>query len=244
MTLPDRPVPPAPLGLTPRQPLTGGHRNIVWLCEGPTGAVVAKSTRRSEDQIRWLTPLHAAARAAGFQVPPLRPGPDGQLVQHGWTAEPLVTGRAATAADMRALAPQIHAFHRLCPQLPQRPGFASLRDLLTRTRSGDTDLSTLPTDVLTRLRTAWAAVAFGPTQAIHGDLGPGNVILTPTGPCLIDWDEARIDMAFLDLTCSADLPALMTAAHLAWEIASCWQAEPDHARHLLATFASQATPQR
>ncbi len=228
--------PPASLGLHPRRRLTGGHRNTVWLCEGPNGAVVAKSTCRTEAQLRWLAPLHAAARASGFQVPAQHPAPTGQLSHHGWTLEPWVEGPAARPADMRALAPHIRAFHTLCPPLTQRPGFAALPDLLTQTRSGDTDLTALPAEVLSHLRSTWAAVAHVPAHAIHGDLGPGNLILTASGPCLIDWDEARVDLPFLDLIHAAELPPAAQAAHCALEIASCWQAEPDHARKLLAAF--------
>jgi Ser/Thr protein kinase RdoA (MazF antagonist) len=206
--------------------------------------VVAKSTRRTEAQLRWLAPLHAAARAAGFQVPALHTAPSGQLSHHGWTLEPWVEGPAAHPADMRALAPHIRAFHSLCPPLPQRPGFASLPNLLTQTRSGDTDLAALPAEVLAHLRSTWAAVAHVPAQAIHGDLGPGNLILTVSGPCLIDWDEARVDLPFLDLIHATDQPTEAQAAHLALEIASCWQAEPDHARDLLAAFRQPDNPAR
>lgn len=231
--MPTAAPPAAALGLRTRHRLTGGHRNTVWLCDGPNGALVAKPTRRTEAQLRWLAPLQAAARAAGFQVPALHPAPTGQLSHHGWTLEPWVEGSAARPADMHALAPQIRAFHTLCPPLPQRPGFVALPDLLTQTRSGDTDLTALPPQVLAHLRSAWAVVAHMPAQTIHGDLGPGNLILTASGPCLIDWDEARVDLPFLDLIHAADLPPAAQAAHCALEIASCWQAEPDHARSLL-----------
>jgi aminoglycoside phosphotransferase (APT) family kinase protein len=232
------PSPPAALGLHPRHRLTGGHRNTVWLCDGPDGVVVAKSTRRTEAQLRWLAPLHTAARAAGFLVPALHSSTSGQLLQHGWTLEDWVEGTFARPSDMPALAARLRAFHALCPSLPQRPGFATLADLMTLTRGGDIDLTVLPETVLFRLRSAWAAVASGPTQAIHGDLGPGNLLLTASGPCLIDWDEARVDFTFLDLVHATDLPPAELVAHCALEIASCWQAEPDRAHQLLATLCS------
>ncbi|MFN7222492.1 MAG: phosphotransferase [Paracoccaceae bacterium] len=228
-------APPAALGLHPRQRLTGGHRNAVWLCDGPDGAVVAKCTRRTEQQLRWLAPLHSAARAAGFHLPSLRPDSSGQLLQQGWTVEAWVEG-PAPPTDMQALAPRIRAFHTSCPPLPQRPGFARLSDLLTQSTSGDVDLTALPADILRRLRRTWAAVADTPAQAIHGDLGPANLILTANGPCLLDWDEARVDLSFLDFIHAADQTSAAKAAHLAWEIASCWQAEPEHAQSLLARF--------
>lgn len=228
--------PPAALGLHPRHALIGGHRNTVWLCDGPQGPVVAKSTRRTEAQLRWLTPLHHAARAAGFLVPSLEQSPSGHFLHQGWTIEPWVQGRAAQAPDMAALIPRIRAFHATCPVLPQRPGFCSLPELITQIRSGDIDLTPLPANILPDLRNAWAAIKDALTQPIHGDLGPANVILTDDGPCLIDWDESRVDLPALDLIHSVPQPPEITRAHLALEIASCWQSEPDHARHLLARF--------
>ncbi|RGP36835.1 phosphotransferase [Pseudotabrizicola alkalilacus] len=229
--------PPAALGLHPRHPLTGGHRNTVWLCDGPQGPVVAKSTRRTEAQLRWLTPLHHAARAAGFLVPSLKQSPSGHVLHQGWTIEPWVQGRAAQTSDMAALVSRIRAFHATCPVLPQRPGFCSLPELITQIRSGDIDLTPLPANILPDLRNAWAAVKDALAQPIHGDLGPANVILTDGGPCLIDWDESRVDLPALDLIHSAPQPPEITRAHLALEIASCWHSEPDHARHLLARFS-------
>ena len=44
------------------RPLTGGHRAQVWLVGRGGDLFVAKSTRRTEDQLRWLAPLQAAAR--------------------------------------------------------------------------------------------------------------------------------------------------------------------------------------
>ncbi|MDR7125398.1 aminoglycoside phosphotransferase family protein [Pseudotabrizicola sp. 4114] len=231
------PAPPAALGLHPRRRLTGGHRNTVWLCDGPDGPVVAKSTRRTEAQLHWLAPLHTAARTAGFLVPTLQQSPSGQLSHHGWTIEPWVQGRAAQAPDMAALVPRLRAFHAACPGLPQRPGFCSLPELITRTHSGDIDLTTLPADILPPLRNAWAAVADSPAQPIHGDFGPANVILTDHGPCLIDWDESRVDLPALDLIHAAPQPPEINRAHLALEIASCWHSEPDHARNLLVRFS-------
>ncbi|MFN4156093.1 MAG: phosphotransferase [Paracoccaceae bacterium] len=229
-------APPAALGLHPRQRLTGGHRNTVWLCDSPQGPVVAKSTRRTEEQLRWLAPLHQAARTAGFLVPTLQQSPSGHLLHQGWTIEPWVQGHTAHAPDMAALAPRVRAFHAACPALPQRPGFCTLPDLRTQTRSVDIDLTDLPAEILPQLRLAWATVADTPTQPIHGDLGPANVILTDDGPCLIDWDESRIDLPALDLIHSVAQPPEITRAHQALEIASCWQAEPGHARQLLTRF--------
>lgn len=221
----------------PIRKLQGGHRNIVWLVEGSNGVFVAKSTRRTEAQLRWLSEPQAAARRAGFIVPPLIQAGNGRLAPQGWTLEPYLAGGGATAADMAGLLPALHAFHEAVKTLPQRPGFAALADLLIERHSGDIDLETLPPDLTMQLRRAWADVATEPQTVIHGDIGPQNSLITASGPALIDWDEARRDHAFLDQTALAELTRAQARAHQALEIASCWHLEPDHARALLARFS-------
>jgi hypothetical protein len=180
--------------------------------------------------------VQAAAIHAGFAVPALIPAVDGRLAPGGWTLEPFAAG--PMAQDLRPFADRIAALHRHMPTLPQRPGFASLPALLDRMQGGDVDLTLLPAPLIPRLRAAWHPFAKATCQPIHGDLSPANIVLGPNGPCLIDWDEARVDLPFLDLrTAQASTPA-QDRAHLALEIASCWQQEPDHARRLLARFKS------
>lgn len=225
--------------LAPRHPLTGGHRNACWLVNGPRDeSYVAKSSRRSEVALAWLAPVQAAARRAGFAVPALIPTADGRLAPNGWTLEPFVAG--PIAQDLRPLSDRIAAFHRHVPTLPQRPGFASLPALLQHMQGGDVDLTLLPLPLVTRLRRAWQPFAATPCHPIHGDLSPGNILLGPDGPTLIDWDEARVDLPFLDLSAAQASPPDQDRAHLALEIASCWQWEPDHARRLLARFDAAA----
>lgn len=225
--------------LAPRHPLTGGHRNACWLVNGPRDeSYVAKSSRRSEVALAWLAPVQAAARRAGFAVPALIPTADGRLAPNGWTLEPFVAG--PIAQDLRPLSDRIAAFHRHVPTLPQRPGFASLPALLQHMQGGDVDLTALPLPLVTRLRRAWQPFAATPCHPIHGDLSPGNILLGPDGPTLIDWDEARVDLPFLDLRAAQASPPDQDRAHLALEIASCWQWEPDHARRLLARFDAAA----
>lgn len=89
----------------PIRPLAGGHRNAVWLVEGDAGILVAKSTRRSEEQLRWLSAPQAAARRAGFVVPALFASADGRLAPAGWTLEPFLPGPMADTADLARLAP-------------------------------------------------------------------------------------------------------------------------------------------
>lgn len=215
------------------RPLPGGHRNVAWLVQSGQDLLVAKSTRRDSAQLHWLLPVQRAARQAGFIVPPLLRASCGHFAPHGWTLEPFVKGRHAELADLPALAPALKGFHQAAAPLAQRPGFHSLCDLQRHDQSGDIDLTTLPPDLCQSLRRAWARVSPTTMGIIHGDFGPGNLIMTPQGPALIDWDEARLDWLFLDCAVQRSLPSDQAQAHLAYEIASGWHTEPDHARQLV-----------
>jgi len=213
-------------GLQPLRALAGGARAAVWLAEDARGKRwVLKSTLHGEEALDWLGPVQAAARAAGFAVPELARDPAGHLAPGGWTAEPFVAGRPARPEDLPGLAPRLAAFHAATAALPPRPGLP-----------GAAESAPFPDDVPSPLadllRAALAPMRAAPRTAIHGDLNPGNVILTEAGPALIDWDEARRDWIFLDqIATRAPTPAEARAA-LAVEILSCWRPEPARARAL------------
>lgn len=126
----------------------------------------------------------------------------------------------------RRLAPRMRAFHNRCRNLPQRPGAPSAL-------SAGRLLHQMPQTLAARLARCLAPLATMPAGAIHGDLNAGNVILTPDGPALIDWDEARRDALCLDhLALGQPGPPAQRRAALAWEIACCWGPEPARARRL------------
>lgn len=214
-------------------PLAGGARAEVWRVERDGVALVAKSTRRSEAALRWLEGPQALARAAGFVVPGLIASGDGSLAPTGWTLEHFIEGRPAPEAAMPALLPGLQALHRTGAHLPQRPGFASVRDLMAQDTGGDVDLSAMPADLVAACRNAWRALT-GAETAIHGDITAANVILTAAGPALIDWDEARRDLPQFDtLACRTPSPA-QVRAQLAWEVACGWTREAPRATALAA----------
>jgi aminoglycoside phosphotransferase (APT) family kinase protein len=132
--------------------------------------------------------------------------------------------------------------HQITVGWPQRPGFASARELLAADRGGDIRLDRMPTDAVRAVRQAWQPVLTGPECAIHGDVGAGNILVSDARVTLLDWDEARVDVpwfdfAFLPATLRAPVPvpidALLTAG-VAWETATCWVPEPVYARRRLA----------
>jgi hypothetical protein len=223
--------------------LAGGHRNAAYLVLWGGERFVAKTTRRSEAQLRWLAPLQEAARRAGFLVPALIPSAQGRLVEEGWTLEPFLPGERLTRGDLPELLPQLGAFHRLSAHLPQRPGFAAARDLLTQDAGGDADLAATPPDLAERCRDAWRPFADAPLVGLHGDLNPDNLLRHPSGAvALLDWDEARVDAAFYDRTAllgRTGVTASEWRAFLAWEVAVSWTLEPAHAARVAAQLSAQ-----
>lgn len=208
------------------RPLAGGARAAVWLAEDAQGAHwVLKSTGHGAAALQWLGPVQAAARAAGFIVPALRVDASGQRAPEDWTAEPFVEGRPATAGDLPGLGPRLAAFHAATATLPPRPGLPGAAE-------GAPFPADLPAPLAAALNAALAPMREAPLAAVHGDLNPGNLILTAAGPALIDWDEARRDWRFLDEIATRTATPDEARAALAVEVLSCWRPEPARARTL------------
>lgn len=217
--------------------LAGGHRNQVWLCAGPDGPLVAKSTRRSAAALAWLDPVHGRAEAAGFVVPRLVFTRNGALVADGWTLERWLEGRPVEGDDIPRVRSALAAFHQLGAAIGQRPGFATTHELIRRDASGDVDLDDLPLELRAVCRDAWTALADMPLAAIHGDLSRDNILIAADGrPILLDWDEARRDATAFDWGALGEgcEPAPLARARLAYEVACCWKIEPVRARALAA----------
>jgi uncharacterized protein YcbX len=106
--------------------------------------------------------------------------------------------------------------HQLTVGWPQRPGFASARDLLVADRGGDIRLDAMPPPAVRAVRQAWQPILTGAECAIHGDAGAGNVLVADDRVTLLDWDESRTDVpwfdfAFLPATAAAPVPVPMDA---------------------------------
>lgn len=242
------------------RPLGGGNRGGAVLVHDTTSSAsgaalfVAKPTARAADAVAWAARLQRHARDAGFEVPAYRRSRHGRFVEVGFTLEAYVEGRPSTMAERAAALKDLSAFHEITRGMRQRPGFASSAALLRRSRGGDVDLGAMPADLAHLAREAWRPFASHPTVAVHGDLNADNVLTTPAGRlALIDWDECRLDAAVFDeaVWLGADRDArawpggasasgaehdaaAVQRAVLAWEVAACWTAEPEHARRLAA----------
>lgn len=221
-------------GLAVEAPLTGGHRNTVFAGRLGAEPVVIRHSGRSEPSLRWELDLLAHLRAHGVLVPEILRASDGRQHVDGWHVQRRIEGRHpdGSAGDDAALRSALRLLHSSTADWPQRPGSRSARELLSRDQGGDIDLDAVPADVRRTIRDAWAALDPLDTCVVHGDAGGKNALVLPDGRCaLLDWDEARVDDPRFDLT-DRDDPRQVRAA-LAWEIATCWLAEPDYARSLV-----------
>lgn len=181
----------------------------------------------------------------GLRVPAVIPALDGRRHVDGVVVQSWLGGEPPTARDWPAVLAALRLLHEVTAEWPQRPGFASTRELLTAARGGDVDLSAMPAGAVAACRAAWAGLAGTPQAVVHGDPGPGNIRVTPAGAGLLDWDEARVDHTDLDLV---DIPgnglpptrqAAAATAMMAWEAANGWLAEPSYARRQLELLTGE-----
>jgi Ser/Thr protein kinase RdoA (MazF antagonist) len=221
-------------------PLGGGHRNPVLELRRGRERLVARWSRRSPAGLDWEIGLLDHLAQHGLRVPEVVAAPDGRRHVDGVVVQTWLDGTPPGPADWPAVAAAVRHLHEVTAHWPQRPGFASTRELCTAERGGDIDLPAMPAEAVAACRQAWAALAGTPQAVVHGDLAPANIRMSSAGPGLLDWDEARVDYTDLDL---ADLPdsglppARLGAARravAAWEAASGWRIEPGYAGRQLA----------
>lgn len=220
--------------------MDGGNRNTVLELRRAGQRLVARWSRRSAAALDWEVDLLDHLRGHGLRVPAVVPTLDGRRHVDGVVVLTWLEGVPPGPGDWPAVASTLRRVHRLTRGWPQRPGFASTRELLARRRGGDVDLSAMPVEAVSACRQAWAGLAGTPEAVVHGDPGTTNIRITDRGVGLLDWDEARVDHTDLDLAelPGSDLPpvrlAAARAAATAWEAANGWNVEPSYARRQLA----------
>jgi Ser/Thr protein kinase RdoA (MazF antagonist) len=221
-------------------PFGGGNRNQVLEVRRGQDRLVARRSRRSAASLDWEIELLDYIASQGLRVPEIIPSLDGRRHVGGVVVQSWLDGSQPGPDDWPAVATTLQQLHALTAGLPQRPGFASTRQLLTVASGGDVDLSAMPRDVVDACRAAWRRLAGIAEAVVHGDPGPANIRITTAGVGLLDWDEARVDYVDLDL---AELPVAVLpparltagrAAATAWETANGWIVEPLYARRQLA----------
>ncbi len=222
----------------------GGNRNMVLEIRIGRRRLAARRSRRGPASLDWEITLLDHLASHGLRVPVAVPALDGRRHIDGIVVQTWLEGRPPRRGDWPAVAATLRTLHALTATWPQRPGFASTLELLTADRGGDVDLTQMPADAVAACRRAWTALAGTPQAVVHGDPGPANIRITPTGPGLLDWDESRVDHTDLDLAelPGSDLPAHRLAAArtaaTAWEAANGWIVEPSYARRQLALLQS------
>jgi Ser/Thr protein kinase RdoA (MazF antagonist) len=229
------------MDLTPWGPLAlverlGGHRNEVWRV---TGDLVARRSRRSTASLDWELDLLDHLSHHAFVVPEVVATLDGRRHVDGIVVQRWLPGDEP--GDWTPVAAELRRLHTLLAGWPQRPGFASTRDLLTGDRGGDVDLTAMPPRAVAACRAAWRTMwraLPGPPTVVHGDPCAPNLRVHDGRVGFLDWDEAHVDHPWLDL---ADLPdstppPAARAAVDAWEAANAWVLEPDYARNRLANL--------
>jgi Ser/Thr protein kinase RdoA (MazF antagonist) len=219
--------------------LAGGVANQVWSVRVHGQLAVARLGERSDADLAWETDLLLHLDRAGLTVPVPLPTTSGRLFADGVVVMTYVEGGPPeTEADWRRVADVLRRLHRLTRDWPQRPGWRSSTDLLGAEVGTKVDLGAMPAEAVARCRTAWARLDGHPTCVVHGDPNPGNIRLTTERVAMIDWDEAHVDVADLDLVLPRDAADLgddaydiASQASAAWEAAVCW--DDDHAREQL-----------
>jgi Ser/Thr protein kinase RdoA (MazF antagonist) len=224
--------------------LGGGNRNTVMEARLGGRRVVVRRSRRPPASLAWEADLLDHLARSGLRVPAVVPALDGRRYLDGVVVQTWLDGTPPSAADWPAVAAFLRHLHQITTGWPQRPGFASTRDLLTTDRGGDVDLLAMPPDAVADCRRAWARLQGSPQAVVHGDPGPANIRISADGLGLLDWDEARVDYADLDLAelpgSELPLPRLTLArqAATAWEAANGWLVEPSYAQHQLDLLRS------
>ncbi|WP_204008479.1 phosphotransferase enzyme family protein [Virgisporangium aurantiacum] len=225
------------------EPLPGGARNRVFLARRGGRRLVVRTSTRAPDALRWELDLLDHLAAAGFPVPVPVPSDDGRRQVDGVMVTDFVAGRPPRDVDdWRRVVETLETLHELTVGWPQRPGFASSRELLTADRGGDVRLDTMPPDGVRAVRAAWRPLAADRECVVHGDVGAGNILVDGSRMTLLDWDESRVDVPWFDFAFvpeDVEVPvpvgrSVLVTAGIAWEAATCWVPEPEYAARRLA----------
>jgi Ser/Thr protein kinase RdoA (MazF antagonist) len=230
-------------GLELVAPLAGGARNQVMLARRGDERLVVRRSGRSPAALDWELDLLEHLAGQGISVPALVPADDGRRYVDGVLVNRYVEGHPPRDdADWRRVVDVLVAVHEVTAGWPQRPGFASARQLLVAERGGDVRLDAMPPDGVRAVRAAWRPILRGTECVNHGDVGAGNILVDGRRVTLLDWDESRVDVPWFDFAflpdsvpvpVPVDREALVTAG-IAWEAATCWVPEPEYGPRRLA----------
>jgi Ser/Thr protein kinase RdoA (MazF antagonist) len=223
--------------------LAGGARNEVLAARRGTAHLVVRRSSRPAPALEWELDLTEHLAEHGVGVPRTVRSDGGLRHVNGLVVQAFIPGRPPRdSRDWCRVVEAAERVHDLTWDWPQRPGFASARDLQVSFRGGDVALDRMPAEDAVLIRAAWEPVLTRRLCAIHGDLGGGNVLITAAGAALLDWDESRVDVPWFDfahLPLDVEVPSPVSREQLllagvAWETATCWVPEPEYAARRLA----------
>lgn len=221
--------------------LAGGTSNDVWSVSVRGRTAVGRLGLRSDADLAWEAELLQHLDRNGLTVPVPIATEDGRLFVNGLMVMTYMDGGPPeTEADWRRVADTLRQLHSLTRGRAQRPGWRSSTDLLRAEKGTRIDLAAMPTEAVARCRAAWSRLVGRPTCVVHGNPNnPGNVRVNADHVALIDWDEAHVDAAELDLVLPYNAAGLegerydlAAQASAAWEAAICWK--DDYALRRLA----------
>jgi Ser/Thr protein kinase RdoA (MazF antagonist) len=136
--------------------------------------LVARRSRRSPASLDWEIDLLGHLARHGVRVPVIVPSSDNRRHVDGVVVRSWLEGSPPGPGDWAAVAAVLRQLHEVTAGWPQRPEFASTRELLTTYRGGHVDLSVMPADAVTACRAAWRRLAGRPETVVHGDPGPAE----------------------------------------------------------------------
>ena len=228
-----------------------GFRAVRQLTEGTTAPAllvereghlfVAKRAALTEASAAWQATLLSLLHDQGLRVPLLIPSLDGAFSSAGWVLMTHIDGRPPVGDDdwagVRRYLDVVHNSTRDWTARPDMPAVVQLLQEHSDLRPG------MSAEVQSLLRRAWSAITESPTSVVHGDPNEHNVLMTPRGPALVDWEESRVDFSVLDY---AGLPGgnalgVGYAASVAWEVYLFWERQSPYLLRRLAELEGLMT---
>ena len=181
--------------------LKGGLANDVWSVRLRGEIFVGRLGSRSNADLAWEAGLLQHLDRNGMSVPVPIPTMDGRLFVDGLVVMKFMDGKPPeTVSDWRRVAEALRKLHRLTRGWPQRPGWRSSTDLVHAETGIRIDLNRMPPEAVIRCRAAWARLSGRQQCVVHGNpANPRNICMPADRVSLIDWDEAHVDAADLDL---------------------------------------------
>jgi Ser/Thr protein kinase RdoA (MazF antagonist) len=132
--------------------LGGGNRNTVLEIRRGGQRLVARWSRREPASLDWEARLLGYLGDQGLLVPRIVPALDGRCHAAGVMVQSWLDGAPPGPGDWPAVAAALRRLHEVTARWPQRPGFASTRELLRAGRGGDVDLAAMPPQAVAACR--------------------------------------------------------------------------------------------